>query len=120
MTAIAAVALVVESRKGERAEVGITGVTPPNRYAGRVVTNSAVYEVDVGDLTPVPSVPAAAVVLLGAVLAGLGTVRLRRVSSLDDPSEGTETTTRTPPHNHVAARAGVGRQADQASESSSA
>ena len=93
-------------REGERAEVGITGVTPPNRYSGRVFADPAVHEVDVGDLTPVPSVPAAAVVLLGAVLAGLGAVRLRRVSRLDDPSEGTETTTRTqrPAETRTAAR----------------
>ncbi len=83
-------------RDGERAEVDITGVTPPNRYSGRVFADPAVHEVDVGDLTPVPSVPAAAAVLLGAVLAGLGALRLRRVARVDDPSEGTEPTTRTP------------------------
>ena len=82
---------------GERAEISITRVTPPTRYTGRVFADPEVHEVDVGDLTPVPSVPAAAAVLLGAVLAGLGARRLRRVSRLNDPSEGAETTTRTPP-----------------------
>ena len=93
-------------RDGERAEVGITGVTPPTRYSGRVFADPAVHEVDVGDLTPVPSVPAAAAVLLGAVLAGLGALRLRRVSRLNDPSVGAETTTRTqrPAETQTAAR----------------
>ena len=67
--------------EGERAEVGITGVAATTRYAGRVVADSAVHEVEVGNLTPVPAIPAAAAVLLGAVLAGLGAVRRRRVAT---------------------------------------
>ena len=69
-----------EVEEGERAQVAITGVAAPTRYAGRVVADSAVHEVEVGNLTPVPAVPTAAAVLLGAVLAGLGAVRRRRVS----------------------------------------
>ena len=58
--------------EGERAEVGITGVAAPNRYAGRVFADPAVHEVDVDNLTPVPAVPAAAAVLLGRSSRGSG------------------------------------------------
>ena len=68
-----------EVEEGERAQVAITGVAAPTRYAGRVVAGSAVHEVEVGNLTPVPAVPTAAAVL-GAVLAGLGAVPRRPVS----------------------------------------
>ena len=78
---------------GERAEISITRVTPPTRYTGRVFADPEVHEVDVGDLTPVPSVPAAAAVLLGAVLAGLGAFRLRRVSRVDGTRASTNSAT---------------------------
>ena len=67
-------------QEGERAHVGITGVTAPTRHAGRVVANPTRYEIEVGNVTPVPSVPTAAAVLLGASLAGLGAIRQRGVA----------------------------------------
>ena len=67
--------------EAERARVGITGGAAPTRYAGRVFANPVVHEVEVSNLTPGPAVPAAAAVLLGAVLAGLGAVRRRRVAT---------------------------------------
>ena len=67
-------------QEGERAHVGITDVTAPTRYAGRVVADRTRYEVEVGNVTPVPTIPTAAAVLLGAILAGLGAIRRRRVA----------------------------------------
>ena len=72
--------------EGERADVGITGVTAPPRYAGRVVADPTRYEIEVGNVTPVPAIPTAAALLLGAVLAGLGAIQRRRRATSDSLS----------------------------------
>lgn len=74
--------------EGDRAQIGITRIAVPARYAGRVVADPAVHDVDVGNLTPVPAVPTSAAVLLDATLAGLGAVRRHRLRTRATSSVG--------------------------------
>ena len=67
--------------EGEKVKIAVTGITTPSRYAGRVIPDSTEYEIEVGNVIPVPAVPTTAALLLGVVLAGLGAVRLRRVTT---------------------------------------